>query len=412
MSIVIASPHEDLAALLVRMDRLFPKLDEILNKTLVVVGGFSIHNTVIEAKAIGMWRLESPLVPPCPDVPTVHQKPVSRRWFIRKHTARATRILTESKHAADGWIRLSEELCMPPDLRLWYPSDSIYKLLLLGKHDLDMLFKEQMANPTLPCENDEKNGITLFATPGAIRDSILYRDSIEIINQHTPYLARLCKEYVCMMCWLYGLTTDEFGDTAHMYITRHCSTHGKPVALDETTDCGRYSGGPLLTTSIGWKSFYHDFLPILATSPSEPVRVKIGEGVLVVLDGCAKSMYSHGHPAIPEQKYQYYTLNFKLDCLRRTICMGVEKETRGLITYTPFIPEHVVTTRPDTTPSVAIRMDSCSIRAPLLEMRTRLKLVESHLLTQAHKTADDITGQAGLVQNRHRQASWPNSRPR
>ena len=169
-----------------------------------------------------------------------------------------------------------------------------------------------------------------------------------------------------------------------MYLTRH--SHSLKTELLDTVDSGRYTGGPFLTVGIGRPHVYHDLVPILPTphACSMPVRVKIGEGVLLVLDGCAKTRYAHGHPVTDDASH-YYTLNFQMDCMRRTLYTGFEEETHGLVTYTPVVPEHVVATSPDTPSPVAIRMESCPLWILLLEIHTRLRVAESLLLTQGHK---------------------------
>lgn len=396
MPVTLADPYGDLKALLARADRIFPRGTQVTHKMMLMMAKFTIHNTVIEARSMGVWRLDPRLTPAPPTVPPVHERAVSRRWFIRKHTAH-TAHMTSTDENEEG--RIEEIVGMPRDARLWYPSDSARKMLLLAKHDMDLLFTAQMANPTLPCCSELEGGgtFTLLATPESTKHAILYKDSVDILSHRWPYLARLCDEYAHTMCWLYGLTLDEFGETAHMYITRHSA--GRNVELLETTDNGRYTGGPHLTIGVGRPHLFHDFYPVLATTEA-PVRVKVSEGVLLVLDGCAKIRYSHGHP-VTEDKNHYYTLNFQLDCTRRTLCTGMEKETRGLITYTPFVPEHVVAMRQDTPSAVAIRMDSCPLWTILLEMHTRLKVAESHSLTKGYKQAGTNPGPEGPARIRH-----------
>lgn len=389
MTVVLSDPYGDLRALLVRADRVCPRTASATRRAVVMLAKFSIENTVIEARSMGAWKLDPEQFPVCPaSIPSVHKTTVSRRWFVRKHTA-CTQRMTAGADKGGITAEGGSTGFMPRDVRLWYPSDSARKLLLMGRRDLDLLFASQIQ--TLPCcdESKEAGTVTLFATPDYIRHSILYKDSIDVLSQHSPYLARLCDEYAHMMCWLYGLTIDEFGELAHLYITRHAAGFGKRTELLETSDNGRYTGGPFLSVGIGRPHLFHDFCPVLATStradkPLIPVRVGVGEGVLLVMDGYARIRYAHGHPATDEQT-PYYTLNFQLDCMRRTLCTGVEKVTHGIVTYTPFIPEHVVSTSRDTVSAVSIRMDSCPTWSLLMEMHTRLKVAESHLLTRGHK---------------------------
>jgi hypothetical protein len=375
----MTDPYGDMKALLARTDRIFPRSSQVTQRMMLMMGRFAIRNTVIEARTMGVWRLDPGMVPARPSIPAVHTKNTSRRWFVRKHTGMVTHMM-ESTDDEDG------QLGMPQDTRLWFPSDEASKLLLAGKHDADLLFSSQMNQPTLPCndELEEAGKFTLFSTPGPIKHGILYRDAVDILAQHGPLLARLCDEYARVICWMYGLTIDEFGEITHMYLTRH--SHGLKTELLDTVDNGRYTGGPFVTVGIGRPHVYHDLVPILPASHacSVPVRVKIGEGVLLVLDGCAKTRYAHGHPETDDRSH-YYTLNFQMDCMRRTLCTGVEEETHGLVTYTPVVPEHVVATSPDTPSPVAIRMESCPLWVLLLEMHTRLRVAESLLLTQGHK---------------------------
>lgn len=386
-SSALADPYGDLRALLLRADRVCPRSAPITRRDVVMMAKFTIEDTVIESRPLRVWQLDPDQFPSSPpSVPSVHQTAQSRRWFVGKHVACSHRTKISDMDNRPG-IDGDAAIWLPRDARLWHPSDAARKLLVMGRRDLDLMFAS-IASCDLPLcdESLEAGTVTLFSTPSYIRHSILYKDSIEILALRSPYLARLCDEYAHMMCWLYGLTLTEFGELAHLYISRHDAGFGKRNELIETTDNGRYTGGPFLSVGVGRPYVFHDFNPVLAKTAG-PVRVKVGEGTLLVLDGYARIRYTHGHPAT-EETNSYYTLNFQLDCTRRTLCTGVEKVTRGIVTYTPFLPEHVVSTRTDAPSPVAIRMDSCPMWTLLMEMHTRLKVAESHLLTCAHKSAN------------------------
>jgi len=408
MAVILADPYGDLREFVAHAKRIHPRLlcPSTQPATTDTMTTFHIRDTIVEARPMGSWWLDPEQFPACPTaVPPVHKLAVSRRWFVRKQTACATRIARMDATEEDDASAITT---MPRDARLWYPSDSARKLLGIALHDIARLFSMQMTAPTLPCNNDSDTGVyALFSTPESTKHAILYKDSIDILSYLCPCLGRLCDEYAHMMCWLYGLTMAEFGDITHMYITRH--TAGKTTELLETTDNGRYAGGPFVSVGIGRAHLFHDFNPVLTTSTSTalPVRVKVGEGVLMVMDGYAKTRYAHGHP-VTEEKSAYYTLNFQMGCTPRTLCVGIERVTNGMIMYTPFIPEHVVSTRKDTPSAVAIRMSSCAMWSLLMEVHTSLKVAESHLLTRAHRRVTTNTNSlcpAGQGKSPRRQAS-------
>ena len=391
--------YENLQSLLVIMDRILPS-PETLGDPDELLGSSGIHtplaqfspsqNAVVEAKPEGAWRLniDARNWRMDQDIPPRYTNTGGKRWYARR--------ITQHGSALEDQVTNTGRLAVPPPsgVRLWHCSEEARRLLLLAKHDLNALFQSQTEEPTLPHDNDMGTCggmLSLLVTPMRV---LGFRDGVSLIKEHSPYLTRLCLEYAFTICWLYGLSIDEMASLTKMRITRH--VEGTPITLHEDGG-GFYDSGPLLTAMVGCQHILHDFSPSLMghVRPTEqaltPVRLRVPEGVLLVIDGYARSSYGHGYTREAHQGGCYYTIDFIMDSMRATKLIGYVKETGGMVMHTPVVHKHVVQTKvlptePQENTHSPLLYGTCPLLDLVRKMHSRFQNVES-LLLASHRRA-------------------------
>lgn len=290
---------------------------------------------MLEAQPEGVWRL---------NIDPVHwqwhpprsQVPQATRFSLRNQA----RLHTQHASAWEDQMRSSPPPPMPSGVRLWHANDAARRLLIHAKHDLRELFQTQTG-----FAHDES--LTLLITPTRV---LGYQDAITLIQGQSPYLTKICHEYGQMVCWLYGLRMDEFAALTQMCISRHVGS----TTIDlQRNGGGYYDSGPMITIGIGHCFISHDFSPTLMDSEKHaetaltPVRVRVGEGIMTVMDAHARISYAHGYSREPDGGggSPYYTIDFYMDCMRNTRITGYVKWTGDMIMHTPVMSAHTVQTR-------------------------------------------------------------------
>lgn len=339
---------------------------------------------VLEAAPEGMWWLN---LPPkhwtwlSPGSPGPSATPSSLRFQARLSTQHGTTYGDQVAEADPAHPPL-----LPPGVRLWHANEEVRQTLLHVKHDLHELFQTQSGLAALPqhTHRGADGTTTLFVTPTQI---LGFREGLTVLHDTSPYLAKACREYAKIACLLYGLKMDEFAELTRMCISRHWGN--TPVTL-QAAGGGFYDSGPILTVGIGHPYILYDYSPSLMprsvgfTHPHTPVRLKVAEGVMTVLDGYARSSYAHGYLPLPHEGgvVPYYTIDYHMDCMHSTQLIGYVKETGGVITHTPVIDEHVVQTQ--RLPVTGTRMHGVGhVLETIRKIRARLQTeASSSLLAQ------------------------------
>ena len=419
--------YEQILELMGIMDRVLPQIlaSHTPEGSGLILPAFSpSQNSVVEAKTEGVWRLN---IDPRfwrfdEEIPPRYTNPSGKRWYVR--------CITQHGSAwEDQVVDTPQDLVvpLPPGVRLWHASEEARRLLLLAKHDLTDLFRSDEGNQDLPHDYEMSScdgTLTLLVTPKCV---LGFRDGISLLRENSPYLTRLCLEYARTACWLYGLSMEEMCSLTRMSISRRVG--GTPISLHKDGG-GFYDSGPMLSVVVGHSHILHDFSPSLMTHVRgfdhavTPVRVRVPEGVLVVIDGYARSSYGHGYTTEPKMGGHYYTIDFGLDCMRETRLLGYVKETGGMVMYTPVVDQHVVQFNQGSgiignPPSSVLQR----AKTPLLHgvnpcldlvrtIRTRLQnteslLLASHTKSSIQKRKEDLTTSATAVHTQHDEGDTP-----
>lgn len=363
--------YDDLSALMESLDRVLPQQHEGEGDSTQFCPSLDIlvEDTTVSVQRVSTtsnsWRMDES------HVPTKHTNHTGRRWYaINKTRVPCTDrelSLENGKPAEAG---------KPDGMRVWHASDAAKRLLLLARHDMDCLFNPSPDPQVLPTDGGE-DSTTLLITP---THTLGFAEGVALLKESNPYVVRLCKEYAQMACWLYNLSQAEFSTLTQMSISRH--TAGK-AALLQRTGGGYHDSGPILMVGLGIPHIQHDLIPSLMKSDRlTPVRVTIEEGDLMTLDGNARSNYGHGYTATTPP---LYTINFYMDCMRRTVCIGYDPVTRGVLMETPVDDTHTASTKPhaDTRGTETIG-DNNPTFGLVRAMRSRIQTAESILLSSRY----------------------------
>lgn len=384
--------HEQLQNILEILDRVLPTDDKEVQQIEKVETFSHTYHAVIEAEHAGMCRL--PIDPKHwrfnGIIPSAHTTPSSKRWFIRR--------MTQHGSVWDDNIISTPNLTdlvppsPPPGVRLWHENEQIRKTMMLTKYDLEELFKtvSQKEHACIPHTEDSHaygGGITLLVTP---RRVLGFRDGLRILRDSHTYVHKTCMEYAKMLCYLYNLSMEEFSTLTRMSITRRLG--GTPITLQEC-GLGPYDSGPWGSAQIGVPHVSHDWSPSLMpqshTDPhvapeQTPVRMRIPEGTLMIVDSFARTCYCHGYTQEPRGDRKgspyYYTLDFFMDSMRNSELTGYVPITGGMIMHTPVASKHAVERTPAARTTDASKASLISTH-PLLELirviRARLQTEES-----------------------------------
>lgn len=371
--------YEDLRQIFTRLNEVLPGRPKMQGGCKDDTHGFDWRDTVIGAHPLHLSRL---VMPPntgtfIGDIPVAHQTCLHRRWFIAEQTQTATDKLTCDTDA----------VLLPDGMSIWHPTDSARRLTVLAIHDARAFFHEQSTAACPLPANDESalNGkLTLFATPGDAQ--LCLRDSLRLLDQEAPYLTRLTREYGRMLARMYGYTWQNFEEACCVHITRVESGHGIPARLLRASP-SRYENGPVASVSLGRPVITHDAIPCIldpsCIGTEHPVRLEVGDGMLVICDGPSRMRYSHGYPAPQGTHNAWFMLTFFLDCTPQSVAVGYDRETRAVIMMTPMHREQVVSSQHTEMPAArGVTLDLMGVLVK--NMRLRLRVAESHALAARH----------------------------
>lgn len=362
--------YDDLSALMEGLDRVLPQQHER--------GGRSAQfrpslDMLIENKAVSVHRVSTTSTSWRMDeshIPSNHTKHAGRRWYAINRTRVAC---TDRELSTENGRPVEAEI--PDGVRVWHASDAAKRLLLLARHDMDCLFSPPPDSQVLPTDGGG-DSTTLLITP---THTLGYAEGVSLLKESNPYVVRLCNEYAKMARWLYNLREEEFATLTQMSISRHVA--GQAASLQRTGG-GYHDSGPILTVGLGIRGVQHDLIPSLMKSPGlTPVRVTIEEGDLMVLDGHARSNYAHGYTA---KSPPLYTINFYMDCMRRTVCIGYDPVTRGVLMETPVEETHTISNKTHTKPGEAGKNCDSPTLGLVRAMRSRIQTAESILLSSKY----------------------------
>lgn len=370
-----ANYHQELKSILKRMDCFLSLTDLVsaLPSHEVVEGvGVEQQHVIIEAKPSYI----APLVLPreqqregVKKIPSLYQDQASRREYMEAKTAlRTSMTMQELQQRCESEV-------LPSSLTLWHSSDSLKRMVVLVRRDLDLLFQSDLGG--IPY--DATDG--LFALPG--NHHLCYRDCMRLLVKRAPYVHKAMLEYARMACVMYGCEFRRFLAAGRPRIQKIKACVGLPLKLIQSRQA-RFDGGPVFVVSFGMPIIAHDFAPVVSReeNTSPPFRLHVFEGCILILDGDVRACYSHGLPGVQGSFSTVYVMTIHMDCLDTTSVMDYEPLTKTVVMHTPLRGCNVITTRsaPISRIHSHISVQSDTMWRIVQEMRWRLQMAESNLI--------------------------------
>jgi alkylated DNA repair dioxygenase AlkB len=250
-------------------------------------------------------------------------KPRSQKWRFKKAVPKNLKTLPERLWFVKKTIRsktsLSDETApidnpvIPEGFRLWEPPAAATALLADARREIAALFEREVGRPEaerLPFSDQrESRGLYYVFTRELDEARVSYDEARTALRAAAPALADFCHEYLLHLARIYRLSPGDIAKKAQLVLLRYEPESGIWLHIDNVA---RYDRGPIATVSLGPPDVTYDFTPTL-TDVGAPIRVRMREGDLAVMDGRARMEWAHGLPY--GLKAHKYTVMFKCDHL-------------------------------------------------------------------------------------------------
>jgi hypothetical protein len=137
-----------------------------------------------------------------------------------------------------------------------------------------------------------------------------------IMRKHIFYIIGIYKKYKSIQ------KLENFLDKkCQIIILKYMDNRGIFLHIDNVA---RYDRGPIITSSVGPRYSYADFTPTLLHEKKNhvPLRYKIPQGDILVMDGPSRMEWAHGLPSNANYEKPKYTILLKFDKFGRYNCVN------------------------------------------------------------------------------------------
>jgi alkylated DNA repair dioxygenase AlkB len=243
-----------------------------------------------------------------------------RIWFVKKTIRSKTSFADESTPI--------ENPIIPDGFRIWQPPSAATTLLADARREIAALFERELALPEaerMPFSDQRgSRGLYYVFTRDLIEARVSYNEARAALRAATPALADFCHEHLLHLARIYRLSPGDIAKKAQLVLLRYEPGSGIWLHIDNVA---RYDRGPIVTISLGPPDVTYDLTPTL-TDKGVPIRVRMREGDLVIMDGRSRMEWAHGVPYGLET-YKY-TVMFKCDHL-----------TEHVVGYQPILQTNI-----------------------------------------------------------------------
>lgn len=156
----------------------------------------------------------------------------------------------------------------------------------------------------------------LFYIFTSFSDPIYYKESLNFLKKNNyKELSNIIEEYIQYFFIKYNIKKEKeeyILSKLQLGLLKYSKNDGIWLHIDNIK---RYDQGPIATISIGPKYNFYDLAPSLINDPKiKPLRIKMDEGSLFIMDGSSRIEWSHGLPYNnPYNENIKYTITFKFD---------------------------------------------------------------------------------------------------
>ena len=295
----------------------------------VLVAGFLARFVCGRAEGAGRGRRHAPGrgisggAPPEPERVAPLEvrllKPRSQKWKFKKAIPKGLRLLADRVRFVKRAIRSktfftdetgpADDPVIPEGFRVWAPPPAAR--VADARREIAALFEREIALPEaarhLHTDQRKTRGLYYLFTGADVKERMYCDETLGALDAAAPVLAEFCREYYRLMSRIYRFDPVATAKKVQIVFLRYDPGHGIWLHIDNVS---RYDRGPIATVSLGPPDVTYDLTPSLAEAGA-PIRVRMREGDLVVMDGRSRMEWAHGLPyGLPSYKY---TIMFKCD---------------------------------------------------------------------------------------------------
>lgn len=265
-------------------------------------------------KKLVVYKLNIPSQWKFQSLPKEFQQPDTKLeekiWFIK----RSIRMKTYKKNMGP----LMSKYILPRDLCLFRPCLSDDELKSMWNY-FETLFGEYKQLNIMNSTQEGRGLIYLFTGDAGTRQYA--RETLSFLKNYNLMLYNLIDKIVKYIMDIYCVRDKDeknnFIDKMQIIILKYTSHSGIWLHIDNVA---RYDQGPIITISVGPKKIYYDLTPTLLHNDKKysPIRVEVGNGDLVIMDGSSRMEWAHGLPYDMTFSVNKYSILIKMDRFGKT----------------------------------------------------------------------------------------------
>ncbi len=211
-----------------------------------------------------------------------------RIWWVNKNTKTITSLRDHS-------VAFQGEIPKPPGLEVFAPLVSPFEMDKIV-HEINEMYSEEHKSQTFP-RGVYRNMNILFDHNDSEVKPMTFSEVLGILDQRTPVTASAMKDFAESARLLLGISKDTLLEKGFITIAYYPPNAGLNSHIDNV---GKTHGtmGPVFTMSVGRMntSKHMDMFPVIEHELWPPVRVSAPTGSIMLLDGVARTEWSHAIP--------------------------------------------------------------------------------------------------------------------
>lgn len=229
----------------------------------------------------------------------------SKIWYVKKQI----RYKTHRNQLGNPYKNyvLPKDLCL-----LDKPANLSNKDLDYAYQSLKRLYSE-WNSLHLKNSDQRKNRGLLYLFTGDEGDKQYYGETMKFLKSYDHKFSQILDKYLTYIFEQYKIKpTEEFlNKHVQIILLKYNPKTGIWMHID---NIARYDQGPIITIPIGPEYTYYDFTPTLSDNPNlKPMRIKVKNGSINIMDGDARMEWAHGLPYDMNYEKTKYTIMFKCD---------------------------------------------------------------------------------------------------
>lgn len=252
---------------------------------------------VFELNIPNKWKFRSKFPKNFKEVQDERELLANKIWFIKREIRMKTYHNNKGKKISDPV--LPQGFCVYDSIL----SDNQLKEL----HKIFSKLFNEYKQLGIIYSYQKKRGLTYLFT-GDNNKKQYSIDTLKFMKTYNIKLYEMMYQIIKYLMKIYRVDDARILNNLQIIILKYEANDGIWLHID---NIARYSGGPIITISVGPDKIYYDLTPSLLTDNKslKPIRVEIDNGDIVIMDGSARMEWAHGLPyKVPFDEIKYSIL--------------------------------------------------------------------------------------------------------